>query len=48
MGREDTEKMAHDQFYQQAYTILPKAEYMPTANYLDGKSFDHEQSGNSI
>lgn len=44
ISKEDTEKMTHEEFYQQAYVILPKVEYMPTANYLDGESFDHEQA----
>lgn len=43
IGNENIELMAQSAFYKQIYDILPKQEYYPTADYLDGISFDERK-----
>ncbi|AVP88044.1 Putative transposase [Candidatus Phycorickettsia trachydisci] len=42
MGEQDAEKVEHKSFWKTAYGILPKKEYVPTADYIAGKAFDFE------
>ncbi len=43
IGNENMEAMERSVFYQLIYEILPKQDYYPTADYLDGISFDEKQ-----
>jgi TnpA family transposase len=38
----DAETISPADFWQSAYAILPKAQYLPTADYIAGRSFDFE------
>lgn len=41
---EDAEQIDHTNFWKSAYNILPKAQYLPTADYIAGQSFDFESA----
>jgi TnpA family transposase len=42
MGGGDAEQIDHTNFWKSAYDILPKTQYLPTADYIAGQSFDFE------
>lgn len=41
---EDAEQIDHTNFWKSAYNILPKTQYLPTADYIAGQSFDFESA----
>ena len=43
MGEEEAINMGHDAFYNKANQILDKSEYKPTADYIDGVSFNEKR-----
>ena len=43
MGTEE-EHYTLENFLQKAYTIIPKGDFIPTANYIDGIAFDPEET----
>ena len=40
----DVEQIDHTKFWKAAYNILPKTQYLPTADYIAGQSFDFESA----
>lgn len=40
----DAEQIDHTNFWKSAYNILPKTQYLPTADYIVGQSFDFESA----
>ena len=40
----DAERIEHTNFWEAAYTILPKTQYLPTADYIAGQAFDFESA----
>jgi len=38
-----SEGMEHEAFYREVYKILPQQEYIPTADYLEGSSFNEKK-----
>jgi len=40
----EAEQIDHTNFWKSAYNILPKTQYLPTADYIAGQSFDFESA----